>query len=184
MRHCQIKLRASLLGTPDSQFRTLSGNRVGMIPFSLTPALSRWAREGVRPPRVGGSTAGLCCSRANPLSQRERDRVRESGRLCHRVPRFPRISALRPVRGGTIVAVGEVRHADETHGTDRQTDGNRVAVQRDRSLHPDVAPLRGACPFPAFPWVALAARRSTHGYCRSTATPSRARATPFRPRHA
>jgi len=49
--------------------------------FSLTPGLSRWEREGVRPPRVGGSTAGLRRSCASPLSQRERVRVRENGHL-------------------------------------------------------------------------------------------------------
>ncbi len=162
--------------------------------FFLTPARSRWASEGFSLPRVGGST-------------------------------FP----FRPVRGGTTIAVGEVRHADAIRGTARQTDGNRVAVQPelpssaakgrrehggtetgttgvgaispqaafqpevsfcalcalcalsrpfrfgirvqpDRSLRPDVAPLRGAGPFPAFPWVPLAARRFTHGYFCSTAT--------------
>ena len=40
--------------------------------FSLTPPLSRWARAGVRPPRVGGSTAGRRRRAVNPLNQRER----------------------------------------------------------------------------------------------------------------
>jgi len=180
---------------------------------------SRWASEGVRPPRVRRSTAGPCrrfatavrsslradhCPRlstrstaianrrhglsrrstANPLSQRTRARVRENGHLRRCLPQFPRTPAHRPGRGGTTVAVGEVRLADAAHGTARPTDGNRVAAQLNRSPRPGVAPLRGAGPFPALPWVPLATRRSTHGYCRSTATPARARNHPFRPRHA
>ncbi len=200
-------------------FRFYLGNSFPVQILSLTPALSRWAREGVRPPRVGGSTAGPCrrfatavrsslradhcprlstrstaianrrhglsrCSTASSLSQRTRARVRENGNFRRHVHQFPHTSAHRPVRGGTTVAVGEVRIADATHGTARPTDGNRVAVQLNRSLRPGVPPLRGACPFPVLPWVPLATRRSTHGHCRSTATPARARNHPFRPRHA
>ncbi len=74
--------------------------RLMLHAFSLTPALSRWAREGVRPPRVGGSNAGLRCSSANPLSQRERVRVRENGPFRRRASLLPRaLLPLAPIGG-------------------------------------------------------------------------------------
>ena len=78
----------------------------------------------------------------------------------------------RPVRGGTMVTVGGVRAADGTHGTVRHPDGNRVAVEPTVTLLHRVAPLRGASAHAAFPWVALAPARSTHGYHCPTAPPS------------
>ncbi len=77
-----VSNKTRLLSRVGDDVRSLTflfGSPSAVHTFSLTPALSRWARECVRPPRVGGSTSALRRSSANPLSQRESDRLRENG---------------------------------------------------------------------------------------------------------